>query len=234
VLRDIGLIYRDHWMLLIPLAALILVPQAVADAVFGDIEIKRVESPADVLKLASVPASLAINLGGEALYAGITAAVVVRWRDGHDLAGLREIARSILYGRLIVLDIMLAIGTVVGLVLLVIPGLLFYAYLYVAPAMIEINGLTIREAIRESFELVKGNFWRVLAFATAVLVGTEAAGAVLESPVHGVSGEAVFNLGIEALLEPLQALATVVLAISLMELHGRPVPGTARSSQSQP
>ncbi len=231
VLRDIWLVFRGYWKLLIPLAALVLVPQAVGDALVGNIEIERVEGPADVLKLAAIPATLAVNLGGEAFYAGITAAIVVRWRAGSDLENLRDIARSVLYGRLIALDILLVIGTMVGLVLLIIPGVVFYTYLWVAPAMIEINGLTIRQALRESVELIRGSFWRVLAFATLVLIGTEAAGTVLESPLHGVTGEAVFNLGIDALLEPFQALAAVVLAISLMEIHGRPVPGGARSSQ---
>jgi hypothetical protein len=221
VLRVVWRVYRRRWKFLVPLSLVVLLPQALADAAFGDVDVERIESAADVLKLASIPLTLVINLGGEALYAGIVAAAVVEWLAGRELRDVPEAIRSIQFGRLIALDVILAIGTVIGLVLLVIPGILFFTYMAVSPALIELNGETVRQAMRQSVQLVRGNFWRVLLFTLFVLFVTDAAATILESPVHGLHGELVFNMVIEAIVEPFQGLTTVFLALALLEIHGR-------------
>ncbi|MDP9188229.1 MAG: hypothetical protein M3O25_03155 [Actinomycetota bacterium] len=218
ILRDVWRAYRAHWKLLIALSVLLLAPQAAADAFLGEIEIEKVENLNDVLKLASVPFTLGINLFGEALYSGIIAVLIVKWRNGEQLGDLREHARTIPYGRLIAIDILIVFAVAAGLILLIIPGVLAFTYLLIAPALVEINKLTIRQAIRQSVELVRGSFWRVLGFALVVLALSDGFTAVLEAPLHGVKGEIVFNLGVHALLEPFQGLATVLLALALIDL----------------
>lgn len=220
ILRLVVRMYRRRWKLLVPLSVLILFPQALADAAIGDVDIERVHTAADVLKVAAIPLSVAINLGGEALYAGIVAAGVVEWMAGRELTDLRATARTIAYGRLIAIDLILAIGTSVGLVLLVIPGVLFYTYQAVSPALIEIQGSSIRDAMRDSFRLVRGSFWRVLGYSVFVLVASGGIASALHSPLDGVTGNLIWNLGVEALLEPFVGLTTVLLALALLELHG--------------
>lgn len=225
ILRDVWRAYKAHWKILIPLSVLLLLPQSVADAFLGAIEIEKVESFEDVLKLALVPFTLGINLFGEALYSGIIAVLIVKWRAGEAVGDLGEYARKIPYARLIGIDILIVAAVAVGLLLLVVPGVLAFTYLLIAPALVEINKLTIREAIRQSIELIRGNFWRVLGFAFVVLAASDAFTAILEAPLHGVQGEFVFNLGVHALIEPFQGLATVLLALALMDLKGlKPAP----------
>lgn len=224
ILVDVWRVYRARWQILIPLSLLVLAPQAVADALLGEVRIERIQAFSDVAKLASIPLALAVNLGGEALYAGITAALVIHWRSGRELTQLVAVAREIPYLRLIAIDVLLVAGTIAGLVVVLAPGIIFFTYLLIAPALIEINKLRIRDALRQSVTLVRGSFWRVLGFAVVVLIATEAATTVLEAPLHGVPGEVAFNLGAHALLEPFQGLATVLLAIALMERHGLAVP----------
>ena len=221
VLRVVWRVYRRRWRLLVPLSLLILLPQAVADAWFGDVDIHRVDSLTGFAELVSIPLAIAINLGGEALYAGIVAAAVVEWLQGRELRDVPGAIRSIAYGRLIVLDVILALGTVIGLVFLIVPGLLFYTYTAVSPALIELNGIPVRQALRRSFELVRGNFWRVMIFTLAVLVGSELLLSLLESPLHGVKGELAMNLVLEAVIEPFVGLTTVFLALALLGLHGQ-------------
>ena len=220
VLRVVWHVYRRRWRFLIPVSIVVLLPQALGDAALGDVEIERVTTPEDLLHLASIPVALAVNLGGEALYAGIVAAAVVEWLAGRELSNFRAAIRSIQFGRLIALDIILAIGTVIGLVLLVIPGVLFFTYLAVSPALIELNGETVKQAMRQSVTLVRGNFWRVLIFTFLVLLITDSVAALLESPVHGLHGELLFNLLIEAVVEPFQGLTTVFLALALLDIRG--------------
>lgn len=221
VLRLVWRMYRRRWRLLVPLAILILIPQAVGDALVGDTSIERIHTAADVLKLVMIPLTLGINLAGEALYAGIIAAGVVEWMAGRELDDLPRIARSIRYGRLIAVDMILVVGTGFGLVLLVVPGVLFFTYMAVSPALVELEDMPVKQALRRSAQLVRGSFWRVLGFSIGVLVISDAVTSILESPIHGVHGEALFNLAIEALVEPFQGLTTVVLALALLELHGK-------------
>jgi hypothetical protein len=221
VLRLVWHVYRRRWKFLVPLSLVVLLPQALGDAAVGDASIDRVETFGDVLKLASIPLTLAINLGGEALYAGIVAAAVVEWLAGRELRDVPGAIRSIEFGRLIVLDIILSIGTVIGLVFLIIPGLVFYTYLAVSPALIELNGETVKKAMRQSVQLVRGNFWRVLGFTLLVLVLTDFVSTALESPFEDLELHLVWNLVIEAIVEPFQGLTTVFLALALLEIHDR-------------
>ncbi len=88
VLRVVWRVYRRRWKFLVPLSIVVLLPQALADAALGDVEIDRVETVEDLLHLASIPLAVAVNLGGEALYAGIVAAAVVEWLAGPRAARL--------------------------------------------------------------------------------------------------------------------------------------------------
>ena len=220
VFRMVWRMYREHWWMLVPASLVVLLPQALGDAVLGDIHIERLRTPSDLLKLAEVPLAVVINLGGEALFAGIVAAAAVEWLRGRTLRDLPGAIRRIKLGRLIVLDLILALGTAVGLALLVLPGVAFYTYLAVAPALIEINQVKVGEAIRSSVRMVRGNFIRVLWFTILVLVLSEVAFTAIEAPLHGVQGNLIFNLAIEAVIEPFQALTTVFLAFALLDLHG--------------
>lgn len=221
MLRDTFAIYRRHWKVLVPITMVVLAPQALGDALLGDIEVNGVKRPEDLLKLASIPAAVSVNLAGEALLSGIVAAFVIDWRRGGEGSKLREILRSIPYARLIAMDLILAIGTALGLVLLFVPGVLIFTYLLIAPALIEIEHITIRESIRRSITLVRGSFWRVLGFALVVFAVTDGLVHLLESPLHGVEGEAVLNLAAEAVVEPVVTVFTVVLALALIDLHER-------------
>lgn len=221
VLRVVWRVYRRHWKLLVPLAVVVLLPQALADAFIGEVEIDRVETAADVFKLTEIPLAIAINLGGEALYAGLVAAFVLEWIGTKPWEGVRAALAEIKLWNLIALDILLAIGTTLGLVVLVVPGILFYTYTYVSPALIELHGIGVRASIRESFRLIRGSFWRVLAFATIVLIASQAMTTALESPIHDKPGHLLWNLVIEAAIAPFVGLTTVFLALALLERSGR-------------
>lgn len=222
--RDIFVVYGRHWRLLVPLAVLVLLPQATADALVGEVEIDHLRTVGDFARLALLPATIAINLGGEAVYAGIVAAVVVHWRRGEPLRGIRGTARELPLGRLVAGDLVLALGTAIGFALLIVPGLLFFAYFAITPALIELRRVTVREAFVTSARLVRGSFWRVLIVAVAILAFTDAAGTALSSPTGGAAGEFAFDLMIEAALQPFQGLMTVLLALALIELHPDRVP----------
>lgn len=219
--RDIWRLYRDHWRLLTFLAVVVLVPQSLLDAAFGDIRIERVNSLADVAKLLSIPLALVINLGGEAFYSGIVAAVTLHWRAGIARPHVGEVAARIPYLTLIAIDLIVALGTAVGLLFLVVPGFAFATYTFISPALVEVRGLGLRAALREGYELVRGNFRRVLVIGVTVYVVTEAASELVALPFEGFKLEAAGHLLGEAVLQPFQGAAAVIVALALLEIHGR-------------
>jgi hypothetical protein len=220
VLRLVWEVYKRRWPILVPLSLIVLLPQAFADAAFGDVGVEGIDSVGDLLKLAAIPFTIGINFGGEALYAGIIAAGVQQWLRGRELRDVPHVLRQIRIGRLIAIDLLLVIGTIAGLILLVIPGIVFYTYFVTSTALVELDDLRIGPAMRRSYEIVRGSFFRVLAFIGLVVLVSDGLMVVLEAPLHGLAGEAVFNLLLEAAFEPVQGLTTVFLALALLEING--------------
>jgi Uncharacterised protein family (UPF0259) len=220
LLADVGRAYAKHWYVLVPLAVVLLLPQALADALDPSLETEDLDLGRAVLLALSLAALVAIGLGGEAMYAGVISALIVRWRAGAGAADLGEIARSLPYGRLIVADLILAAGTALGLALLIVPGVVFITYFLLTTVLIEIERLRVVAAMRRSAALVMGHFWPVLALVLLFVAGTELLTAALEAPLHGIELESAVNLVIEAGVEPLQGLATVLVCLKLIELRG--------------
>jgi hypothetical protein len=220
LLTDVWRVYSRHWKLLAPLAMVALLPQAIGDAVGVSVDTDDLDAGRAALAGLSAAGLVATNLGGEALYAGVITALVVEWRHGVERVSLGRLARSLPYGRLIAADLLIASGTALGLVLLIVPGVVFATYTLLTTVVIELEGAGVRGAMRRSTDLVRGSFWRVLAIAVLMLAGTETLSALLEAPFHGFAIEIGANLAAEALLEPFQGVATVLIALGLMELRG--------------
>ena len=149
-------LYARHWKLLAPVAVAVLLPQAVLATYVGEIEIEHVNSVGDVLKVIAIPGTLLVNLAGEALLAGMITALVREWRAGHALPAARAFLVSLPWLPLIGMDLLLALGTAVGFLLLVLPGLVFLTYFAIGPAVIEIEQRGVGDALRRSAALVRG------------------------------------------------------------------------------
>lgn len=220
VARDIAAVYRRHWKFLIPTAIVVLLPQSLVDGLLDGLNVEGIRSARDVAILAAVPITVAVNLLGQAVYAGMAAAAVVEWRANQPLPGIRILARSLPLGRLILLDLVLSVGAALGFLLLVIPGLVFLAYFSISPPLIKFEHRTVRGALRRSAQLVRGNFWRVLLIVVGITLLTEAVVAAVSAPFHGVGLVTVVDLVAEGLLAPIEGLAIVLVAFRLLEARG--------------
>jgi hypothetical protein len=220
VILDVVRVYRRHWTLLVPMAVVVLLPQTLVDTAVGPLEAHRIETWTDVAKLAVLPLGVFASLVGEAFYAGLVAAAVLEWRAGRRLPRPSALAHVIPYRRLIASDLLLAIGAAIGFLLLVVPGVIFLTYFFIAPAVVKLEGLGVRDAFRRSATLVRGSFWRVLAIGLVALLGTELAAEGLAHLVHGLALDLAAQIAVDAALEPLQGLVTVLVALSLIELRG--------------
>ena len=216
-------LYRRHWTLLVPLGLVVLLPQAIIDASAGGIEIDRLESLGDYLKLVAIPFTVVLSLAGEALLAGVITALVLQWRLGHRLPVLAFVS-SLAWVRLIAVDLLLAVGAAIGVILLIVPGLLFLAYFSIAPAVIEIEDRRIRDALRRSARLVRGRVGRVFVLVVGAIFITEGIAQVLLAAFHGFLPQLASEVAVDALLESIQGLVIALVAISLIQLHGERLP----------
>jgi hypothetical protein len=218
--RDIATVYRAHWAFLVPAAMVVLLPQALADAFLDSPELEGIHSLRDIATLAALPLTVAINLFGQAIYAGLTAAAVIDWRAGLPLPRLSTLVRSLPIGGLILLDLLMTAGIALGLVLLVAPGLVFAAYFGISPVLLKIERRGVVASMRRSAELVRGNFWRVFALVVGVITVTEAVAAAIAAPLHGLVASTLADLAADGVIEPIEGLAIALVAIRLLELHG--------------
>jgi hypothetical protein len=219
VFAEMFAVYRRHWAFLIPAAIVILLPQSILDSFLDGQEVEGFRSAEDVALFLAVLLTAAVNLLGQAIYAGLTAAADIDWRAGKPLPPLSSLVRSLPIGGLIVLDILLAIGAAIGL-LLVLPGLIYLAYVGISPAVMKLEHLGALDAIRRSVELVRGNFRRVFTILVGVILVTELAVQAITFPFHGFALLTAIDLVAEGLLQPIEGLAIVVVAVRLLELRG--------------
>jgi Uncharacterised protein family (UPF0259) len=220
VAHDVASAYRAHWFFLITMAIVVLLPQSLADAFLDHINVEGIHSARDVAVLVAAPLTIIVNLFGQAFYAGLAAAAVIEWRAHRPLPGIVALLRSVPLGRLVLLDIVLTLGTAFGLVLLVIPGLIFMAYFSISPALVKFEHQGVWGSMRRSRELVRGNFWRVMVTVVGTIVFTEIAVALISAPFHGLPIVTVVDLAADGLLQPIEGLVIVVVALALLELRG--------------
>lgn len=220
VLGEMFTVYGRHWRFLIPAAIVILLPQSILDAAFEGGNLDGIRSAKDIALLGAILLTTAINLMGQAIYAGLTAAADIDWRAGKPLPPLSTLIRSLPIGGLIVLDLLLSFGFALGILLLVVPGLVFLAYVGISPAVMKLEHRGPIDAMRRSVELVRGNLWRVFAIVVGVILITELAVQAITFPFHGLPLVTAIDLVAEGLLQPIEGLAVVVVAVRLLELHG--------------
>ena len=222
ILRTAARTGRRHVWPILTVATVV----ALAIAVIEIISDHVVDPQNNALSISGTISVEAISLFGTILLAGFLCKLV-----GHDKNGAAEadgervtvvtVLRSLPWVSLVIADILFAVLTAVGLVLLVIPGLiLFTLFAVVAPA-IEIEHRKPVSGMRRSAHLVRHHFWSVALLVTLPQIGLSVVESVLPSP-HGALDilEVVAIRGI--VLAPFEAafgLIVVALCYRLIYLN---------------
>jgi hypothetical protein len=223
-LRTARAFWRRAGFLLL-LGIVIFVPLGLLDAFVDRVHEIHVERPDEFTDLGTVAliagfvVQAATTLLGEVFYAG---AVGLTMRRGEDSPppGLWDVARRLSYGRLIAVDILFGVGTAIGLVLLIVPGIIFFGWFALAGPVVEIEGRGVRAAFKRSRQLVRGSFWTVLVVLVPITIASETlADLLLQLPhllIHDAllrdwAGEALSNV----LLSPFYAVAAVLMTLEL-------------------
>ncbi len=165
-------------------------------------------------------------------YQGMVIELVNRVHAGGGAPGVGELFGAVgpRLGRLIVAGLLAGLGILVGLILIIVPGLYLMTIWAVIAPVIVIEGAAIGASFGRSQQLVKGDGWQVFG----VLVVLFLIGAVIGFLVRAIFGSDDF-LGAflgsfipNLLLAPLSALAAVVIYFELRRLkEGAAVAGAA-------
>jgi hypothetical protein len=114
-------------------------------------------------------ASAVFSMVGVVVYAGILDKVVGAHLHGHPDLSVREIWRVLPLRRLFAADVVLALTTLVGLALFVVPGVVVFTLWSLVGPVITIEDRPVRSAFRRSWQLVRPHFWLTLCLVTLPL-----------------------------------------------------------------
>jgi hypothetical protein len=239
-----GRIARTYWSwgpTLLLLAAIVFLPLGLLDSISAQLNVDSVDLDSGVkvaALVAAVGALTATSLVGEVFYSGAIA-IFLTHPEHERPPSLREIARRIDYGRLILVDLAYVAIVAVGLLLLFVPGVLAFVWLGLAGPVIEIEKRTVRGALGRSVSLIRGSFWLVLLVLGPIEVVGDTGGKLLGAVVHGILGhsflgtwlgEAVANV----FLTPIFAVAAVLLTLDLIAARDGRAPKLNRTPEPTP
>ena len=210
-------VYRAQFTLFFPAALLVFLPVAAIDGV------------------------LAAGGGGGLALVGLPVAVVATfWLQGMVIEAVRDIQdgeRDFTIGglfgsvapvlpKLVGVGLLAALGIVLGLILLIVPGLVLLTWWAVVGPAVVIEGRGV-DAFGRSRELVRGNGWQVFGVIVVVFVIQFVANLLLGAILGGadsVVGQVIASLLAGALVGPVAALAAALVYLELRRLHGEEAP----------
>jgi hypothetical protein len=184
VLRAAARTYRERFLHVAGLAFVVFGAVAAIDAIATVLVVDHVSWRAGAA-LASVAAGV-LTMAGVVVYAGILDKVVGAHLHGHPDLTVREIWRVLPLRRLVAADVLLAIATLAGLALFVVPGVIVFTLWSLVGPVITIEDRSVTSAFRRSWRLVRPSFWLTLVLVTLPLQ-------VEETVLHAIHYTEIFD-----------------------------------------
>jgi hypothetical protein len=207
VIRRVFAIYVDQ--------ASVLMPAAAGVFVFTGILSTLLTHASPGLRLIAV----LISLVATTLFTGMVVELVSDIQDGRRDSSPGTLLRAVtpVIGQLIVVAFAAAIGVVIGLVLLIVPGLILLTLWSVAAPVVVLERPPGLQALRRSRELVSGDGWQVFGVLLVLDVLVVAVAGVLEAVADsaGTGVGLVVTVVLGVLTAPFAALAAAVLYFEL-------------------
>jgi hypothetical protein len=218
--------YLELAPLVLPASALIYLPLGALDALgdeFDHVSIEKFDVVAGLLVFGGF-AQFVLAAFGDVFYSGFVAAAVLA-RTGHWRHPLKEIVLRLPYRRLFVADFVVTTASAIGLALFVVPGVVIFVWYSLTAPVIKVEDRGVFSAMRRSRQLIRGSFWTALVLFGGLYVASNA----LTSTAQGLAADAIGHrffahwaaaLAMGVIVEPIVAVATVVVALELIELRG--------------
>ena len=217
VAREVLSAYRAQFGLLIALAVAVFIPAGLAEAFAHQFVDADADEIAGVSVAGAIAGSAAVTLTstlGDLFYTGVVTAVVGEHRSG-SRQSIAQLARELPYVRLLGVDVLFTLAVAFGLLLLIVPGIIFFTWFALAAPLVEIEGRSVIAAGRRSRELVRGHFWKVLAILGPTLIAGDLLAELIQTHGPDVLGDGfvedwITSVIAEAITAPFFALAAVV------------------------
>jgi hypothetical protein len=215
VLGDALRVYRVRYLVLWAAALVVFTPLAAGDALLEEAHFSGWFH--DLVELFS---ETVLHLIGDVAYAGIVAAAVIAWRTAGPEQGPIAVLRRMPWRTILILDLLIPVVSVLLAVLAVIPGVVFYTYAVLAAPVAKLDHIGVRAALKGSFSLVRGSFWRVLFVLFMVVVVAGAVEQLLQWATPHFIGDFLVNIGVQVLFSPVFGLASVLMVFDLRREDG--------------
>jgi hypothetical protein len=162
-------LWRDNVGQLGLIALIAVLPVvAIVEVILHQLDIR----PSLIARGALLLVGVAVAALGEALVAGLAEHLLRSGHIGLEPRPLLHHLRSLPVATLTVLVLIVGAVVLIGLSLLVVPGLVAFAWLCLATPAASFERHGVRAALRQSVRLVRGRFWRVVALTGTTFVPT--------------------------------------------------------------
>jgi Membrane domain of glycerophosphoryl diester phosphodiesterase len=219
-------LYRRHWRTLVAIAAVVVVPLTLLQYGIGHWVRTNGQQLEDEVVVSTsfwavAGASLLAALVALLLYQVLTGAItrnIAAEVVGQDL-GLEQSYRFgfARLGPILVVSVLVALATILGLIVFIIPGIYIGVRLAVSIQALVVEGKRGTEAMRRSWDLVGGHWWHAAVTLLVAALITGVVNAVITAPF---SAGAWFVQGVAAAVAstvtlPFGALVGVLLYLDL-------------------
>jgi hypothetical protein len=211
--------YKTHWRQLLPIALVLYVVIGVVSALLSAV----------LEDWAAALISAAIGIIGAFWLQGALVKAVDDIRDGRADVSLADTYRKAwpYVGAVAIAGILAGLGIVLGLLLLVVPGLLLMTWWVVIIPVIVLENKRAGESFGRSRELVRGYGWNVFGVILLTLVLLIVAGiviAIVLSPLDDWLEQLVADIVSGTLIAPFTAVAWTLLYYRLRDAKAQPAP----------
>ncbi|MGH9026721.1 MAG: hypothetical protein ACRDWD_11505, partial [Acidimicrobiia bacterium] len=210
---------KAEWRILVGLTIVVEIPILIADTAsirFLDIDVSRTAA------VESVAAGLILVMWttlAHHLLLAVVERVEASARRGHPRPVVGKVLRDLPIGRLLLADVLVTVALVVGLLLLVIPGIAVAVWTAPLFPLLTMERKRVLPTVRRSIAIVRGSAWRVLAVIGLLYIASQLAGLVVAALLHDAPIiDAIAHVGVVLVFEPLSSAAIVIATFALVDL----------------
>ena len=229
ILGDAFRLYARHWQNLIVLVAVIVVPLSIVQVLLGNLWIEQSLTSDEVRNGVEVSTGTAVGgaLGAlvflviSVLMWTILTGAITRAAAGTFLGRDLDIGESYRYGfdrfwSIVLVAVLSALAIAVGFILLIVPGFIVLTFLSCGIPALVIEDKRGREALRRSWNLVRGFGWHVFGTIIVAALITGVVSGLLTAPFgDNYAARSIVSAIASVITMPFTALVGVFIYLDL-------------------
>lgn len=172
------------------------------------------------LRAGAAIAVLTMSVLGEVFCAGLAEHTVRRRQLGLPKQSLWELLREVPFVRLAAVSLVVSAVVLCGLVLLILPGLLVFAWLVLATPLVSLERTGVWSALHRSVTMVRTHYWPVAALTTVTFVPA-VLGDWLSDEISQAHAPLWTDVLVEIVTDALTVSVTAAIVVTIFVALGR-------------